>query len=416
MKVAIVGSGIAGLTVARQLHAEHEISLFEAGAHLGGHANTVSVEIAGQTVAVDTGFLVFNHETYPGFCELVEQLEVPVVESDMSFSVACEETGLEYNGTNWNGMFAQRSNLVRPMFWRMLRDILRFYREAPLAIEGEFARASLGEFLGAKGYSDVFVRQHLIPMASAVWSSGTRDTGAIPLAFLVRFFQNHGFLTTGERPVWRTIRGGSREYVERLVAPFRGRIRLDSPVRSVERDAAGLRVVSKDGQPETFDRVVLATHGDTALHLMADPSEAEQQVLGAFRFQDNDVALHTDIGLMPRQRRAWASWNYHVSPGSNDLSTVTYWINALQDLATDVPVLVTLNRTERIDPAQMLGRYRYSHPIFDAGAVEAQARFEDIDGKQGVHFCGAYWRNGFHEDGLWSGMRVAERIAGGVAV
>lgn len=410
MKIALVGSGIAGLTAARELHAEHEITLFEADSRLGGHAHTAVVNVEGRELAVDTGFLVFNPKTYPGFCQLIQELGASVVESDMSFSVRCEETGLEYNGTNWNGMFAQRSNLVRPRFWRMLRDIVRFYREAPEAMEGEFAEASLGTFLRAGNYSEVFVRQHLIPMASAVWSSGGRDTDAIPLRFLVRFFRNHGFLETGTRPVWRTIRGGSKEYVERLVEPFRDRVRLNSPVRSIDRLPGGLLVKVGDEAAQKFDRVILAVHGDAALRLLSQPSPAEREVLSAFRFQDNDVVLHTDASVMPRQRRAWASWNCHVVPGENELSTVTYWINALQGLATEVPILVSLNRSERIDPARVLGRYSYAHPIFDEAAVRAQDRFAQIDGLDGVHFCGAYWRNGFHEDGLWSGARVAQRL------
>ncbi len=416
MKIALVGSGIAGLTAARGLHAEHEITLFEADSRLGGHAHTAAVQVEGRDLAVDTGFLVFNPRTYPGFCQLIEELGAPVVESDMSFSVSCEQTGLEYNGTNWNGIFAQRSNLARPRFWRMLRDIVRFYREAPEAIEGEFAEASLGEFLQVGGYSEIFVRQHLIPMASAVWSSGTRDTGAIPLRFLVRFFRNHGFLETGARPVWRTLRGGSKEYVERLVEPFRDRVRLSTPVHSIDRTPEGLLVSAGEAPAERFDRVVLAVHGDTALRMLSQPSAAELEVLSAFRFQGNDVVLHTDSSVMPKQRRAWASWNYHVVRGESELPTVTYWINALQDLATEVPVLVSLNRSERIDPARVLGRYSYAHPVFDEAAVRAQDRFMEIDGRDGIHFCGAYWRNGFHEDGLWSGARVVQRLRSEVSV
>ncbi|MEZ5977656.1 MAG: FAD-dependent oxidoreductase [Planctomycetota bacterium] len=416
MKVAIVGSGVSGLVVAHHLHREHDVTVFEAGPWIGGHTNTVDVRTADGDLAIDTGFIVFNETTYPNFCALLRELGVAWKPSDMSFSVKCETTGLEYNGTSFDTLFAQRRNLVSPRFWRMVRDILRFYREAPAVLEEAERGATLGEFLERGRYSDVFVEKHIVPMAAAIWSAEPEGIRDFPLRFLVRFFRNHGFLQVDDRPRWQVVEGGSREYVRKLVAPFSERVRTNTPVLRVERGLGGPRVTTADGREEGFDRVVLACHSDQALRLLADASPLEREVVGAFGYQRNEALLHTDDSLMPRRKKAWASWNYHLTDPPSSLSTVTYWMNRLQSLPTDVPYLVTLNRTADVDPRKVVRSFVYHHPIFTTDTVRAQERHDEVDGAGGVHFCGAYWRYGFHEDGVVSGLRVVERIASEVAV
>jgi predicted NAD/FAD-binding protein len=418
VKVAVIGTGVAGLVAAHRLHAEHELTVYEAGPWIGGHVNTVDVpdpSAPGGSLAVDTGFIVFNERSYPGFCALLRELGVAWQPSDMSFSVRCERTGLEYNGTSLNGLLAQRRNALRPAFWRMVRDILRFYREAPGALADTSDGPDgplLGAWLARNGYSRAFVEQHLVPMGAAIWSARPEAMLAFPLRFLVRFFQNHGFLQVDGRPQWLVVRGGSREYVRALTRPFRERIRLSTPVSTVERTPRGVRVRDARGEEAFYDRVVLATHADTSLALLADPSQAEREVLGAFGWQRNQAVLHRDATLMPRARRAWASWNYHVGPEPAGLPMVTYWMNNLQRLETREGTFVTLNRADAIDPACVLARFTYHHPIYSAEAVRAQARRAEIDGVRDVHFCGAYWGYGFHEDGVESALQVLRDLAG----
>ena len=416
MKVAVVGTGIAGLVAARELHGRCDLTVFEAGGHVGGHTNTVDVREGDRTIPVDTGFIVFNEKTYPGFCALLRDLGVSWSESDMSFSVRCDASGLEYNGTSLNGLFAQRSNLLRPSFLRMVRDILRFYREAPAVLEGEDDQQTLGAFLRAGGYSRAFIEKHLVPMGAAVWSSTPEQMERFPLRFLVQFFHNHGFLQVEDRPQWLVVDGGSRSYVEPLTAPFREAIRLHTPVTGLRRvtrpePGSGVQVVVEvDGRAETFDRVVLATHAPTSLALLQDPTPDERDVLGALCYQPNEAVLHTDASLMPRRRRAWASWNYHLTDPRSSLPTVTYWMNNLQGFQAREEYFVTLNRTADIDPRKVLRTIAYEHPIYSTAAVAAQKRHAEIDGVHGVHFCGAYWSYGFHEDGLQSGMRASARV------
>lgn len=412
MKICIVGTGISGLVAARELHAQHELTVLESADRIGGHTNTVDVETPTGSLPVDTGFIVFNQKTYPHFCELLKGLRVDWQDSEMSFSARCESSGLEYNGTDFNGLFAQRANLFRPGFWRMVRDILRFYREAPAVLERPNDDTTLGEYLKRGNYSRMFVDKHLIPMGAAVWSATPETMRAFPLRFLVQFFHNHGFLQVDGRPQWLVVKGGSAEYVRRLVEPFRERIHLNTPVVRVERTAEGVRVHSSKGDQGCFDRVVLATHADTSLRLLADASALEREVLGAFKFQSNEAVLHSDTGLMPRRRRAWASWNYHITePGPGpELPAVTYWMNNLQSLPSDTPYFVTLNRTNAIAPEKVLKRIQYDHPIFSTATVRAQARHAEIDGAGGVHFCGAYWRYGFHEDGVVSARTVLDHL------
>jgi predicted NAD/FAD-binding protein len=343
-------------------------------------------------------------------------LDVAWQPSDMSFSVRDDATGLEYNGTSLDGLLAQRTNALRPAFWRMVRDIFRFYREAPAVLERDDDETTLGEFLERGRYSRMFVEKHLIPMGAAVWSARPETMRAFPLRFLVQFFHNHGFLQLDERPEWLVIRGGSRSYVERLIRPFRDRIHLSTPIVAVERTPLGVRLRTGQGELATFDRVVLATHADTSLRMLADATPTERDVLGAFGYQRNEAVLHTDAALMPRLRRAWASWNYHVTEPQTELPTVTYWMNNLQSLPGKTPYLVSLNRTADIDPEQVLRSIVYHHPIYSLGSVRAQARHAEIDGVNGVHFCGAYWSYGFHEDGVKSAQRATARLRAEVAV
>jgi len=417
MKIAVVGSGISGALGARRLfEAGHQTHIFEAAPRIGGHTATVDVEVGGRRVAVDTGFIVFNERTYPIFCALLKELEVPWVASDMSFSARVEAEDVEYNGTNINALFAQRANLLRPRFWSMVRGILRFYRETQALLDSgdDDPSLTLGDYLAAQRYSRPFIDWHMLPMAAAVWSGSDEDVRRLPIHTLVRFFANHGFLQVEDRPQWLTIPGGSRTYLDALVAPFRDRIHTATPVQRVTRAGDGVHVVTTAGT-ERFDRVLLACHSDQALALLGDPSPGERDVLGAMRYRPNDVALHSDARVMPRRRRAWAAWNTRVANGDASADArvqVSYWMNTLQPLGEGTPELfVTLNRTAELDPAKVHFTATYDHPIFDPSAITAQRRFEEIDGAGGVHYAGAYWRYGFHEDGAWSALRAVERIS-----
>ena len=414
MKLAIVGTGIAGMTAAHLLHGEHDLTIYEAGEYIGGHTNTVEVEREGMTYAVDTGFIVFNDWTYPNFIGLLDRLGVASQPSDMSFSVRCEETGLEYNGTSLNRLFAQRRNLLRPSFYRMIRDILRFNRESVGLLNEPDPGPSLGAYLEQNRYSPPFIRNYIIPMAGAIWSAGPSAIWRYPARYLVQFFKNHGMLSVDARPTWRVITGGSQRYVEKLVRPFQDRIRLQSPVAAIIRDSHGVEVRSHDraGTSHTarFDGVVLACHSDQALALLADPSPLERDILGAIRYQANEAILHTDRSLLPRRRRAWAAWNYHLLPTPADRVLVTYHMNTLQRLRASCEFCVTLNRPDAIDPAQVLKRITYHHPVFTPEAIAAQQRHREINGPRRTWYCGAYWGFGFHEDGVRSAMMACESL------
>ena len=414
MKLAIVGTGIAGMTAAHLLHGEHDLTIYEAGEYIGGHTNTVQVEREGMTYAVDTGFIVFNDWTYPNFIGLLDRLGVASQPSDMSFSVRCEETGLEYNGTSLNRLFAQRRNLLRPSFYRMIRDILRFNRESVKLLDEPGPGPSLGAYLEQNRYSPPFIRNYIVPMAGAIWSAGPATIWRYPARYLVQFFKNHGMLSVDARPTWRVITGGSQRYVEKLVRPFRERIRLQSPVAAIIRNLHGVEVRSHDraGTSHTarFDGVVLACHSDQALALLADPSPLERDILGAIRYQANEAILHTDRSLLPRRRRAWAAWNYHLLPTPADRVLVTYHMNTLQRLRASCDFCVTLNRPDAIDPAQVLKRITYHHPVFTPEAIAAQQRHREINGQRRTWYCGAYWGFGFHEDGVKSAMMACESL------
>ncbi|MDY7064358.1 hypothetical protein PsexTeo8_07700 [Pseudomonas extremaustralis] len=409
MKIAIIGSGIAGLTSAYLLSRRHDITVFEAGDRIGGHTHTVNVTVEGQAYAVDTGFIVFNDWTYPNFIRLLGQIGVTFKPTEMSFSVCDEQAGFEYNGNTLNSLFAQRRNLLSPGFWGMLRDILRFNRQAPLDLQAQRISAdmTLGDYLEAGGYGPRFIRHYIVPMGAAIWSMSLADMLKFPLQFFVRFFKNHGLLSIDDRPQWCVIEGGSSRYIEPLTHGFRERIRLDCPVHLVERDAEGVVIHSAAGT-EAFDKVVFACHSDQALALLGAPSEAEQQILGALPYADNDVVLHTDTRLLPDRRLAWASWNYRLTGDAQKQAAVTYDMNILQGIDSATTFCVSLNQTPMINPLKILARYTYAHPQYSLAAVAAQARWEELNGAQHTHYCGAYWANGFHEDGVVSALRVAQ--------
>ncbi len=409
MKIAIIGTGISGLTAAWRLCRTHDLTLFEANDYVGGHTHTVEVEAGGQRHAVDTGFIVFNDWTYPNFIALLEQLGVASQPTTMSFSVRCERTGLEYNGESLNTLFAQRRNLFRPSFHRMIRDILRFNREAPALLDSH-RDLSLDAWLREGHYSQEFTDQYILPMAAAIWSAEPGIVGEMPARFFVRFFRNHGLLSVNDRPQWRVIRGGSRTYVEALTAPFRDRIRLNCPVEWVRRHPTHVQVKPWGGPVERFDEVIIATHSDQALRLLADPATREWEILGAIPYQENEVVLHTDTHLLPRRKRAWAAWNYHLPAQPRERVAVTYNMNILQGLDTSATLCVTLNRGEAIDPAHVLYRTTYHHPVFTEAGVRAQTRRDEISGVNRTWYCGAYWRYGFHEDGVNSGLAVARGL------
>ena len=410
MKIAVIGSGIAGNVAARRLHAAHEVTVFEAASHIGGHTHTHDVEWGGERHAIDTGFIVFNELTYPHFTALLDELGVASQPSRMSFSVRNDAAGLEYNGTSFDTLFAQRRNLLSPRFYRLLGEILRFNREAPALLEAD-EEIPLGDYLARHRYSRFFTDNYLVPMGAAIWSTDPARMLAFPARFFVRFFHNHGMLSIDRRPQWRTIRGGSARYVEPLVAPFRHRIRLATPVESVRRLPDRVMVQARGAAPEAFDRVFFACHADQALRLLADASPLERAVLGAIPYQRNEVVLHTDTTLLPRARRAWAAWNYHVAPAGDAPVTLTYDMNILQDLRSRHTFCVTLNRGDAVDPTQVIARLEYAHPLYTPAGVAAQQRQHEINGANRSYFCGAYWRFGFHEDGVVSALHALEHFA-----
>ena len=402
MRIAVIGSGIAGMTAAYRLNAQHEVTVFEAGDHFGGHTHTVDVDLSGQQFAVDMGFIVFNDRTYPRFIALMDELGVPSQPSNMSFSVHCERTGLEYNGTSLNSLFAQRLNLVRPSFLKMIADILRFNRRAPELLLTDEKTLTLGSYLIREGYSESFAEAYLVPMGRAIWSATEDAMLAWPARFFVDFFERHGFLTVNDRPQWRAICGGSREYARKLTAPYRQRIRLRTPVQSVKRTQDSVVVRTARGDVERFDHVFFACHSDQALALIDSPTAQEIEILGAFPYQANDVALHTDARMLPRAPLARAAWNYHTLVEKQQPVALTYDMNILQTLTSPEPLLVTLNRTADIDSRRILHTATMHHPVYTPGAVAAQRRRHEISGHNRTFFCGAYWRYGFHEDGVVS--------------
>jgi predicted NAD/FAD-binding protein len=412
MKIAVVGSGIAGNVIAHRLHAEHDITVFEAADHVGGHTHTHSIELGGERQEIDTGFIVYNDWTYPNFIALLNELGVESQPSAMSFSVRNEKTGVEYNGTTINTLFAQRRNLLRPAFHRMVRDILRFNREAPLLLDApaDNADLALGDYLAQHRYCAEFIDDYLIPMGAAIWSTDPQRMLAFPARYFVRFFHNHGMLSVNERPQWRAIRGGSARYVEKLIAPFEHCIRLNSRVEHVRRLPDRVLVKVQGHEAARFDHVFLACHSDQALQLLADASPLEREIIGAIPYQENEAVLHTDTSLLPRARRAWAAWNYHVLREHDARVALTYNMNILQTLHARETYCVTLNRTADIDPARIIKRLVYAHPLYTPAGVAAQSRQREVNGVRRTYFCGAYWRYGFHEDGVVSALNALEHF------
>lgn len=411
MKIAVVGTGIAGLTAAYQLNKEHDITVFEADERIGGHTATIDVDYQGQQYAIDTGFIVFNDWTYPNFIRLMDELGVASQPTEMSFSVRCDLTGLEYGGNNLNTLFAQRRNLLRPWYWSMLKDILRFNKEAIADLEQQriASDTTLGDYLRERGYGRPFIEKYLIPMGSAIWSASTDVMLKFPLLFFVRFFKNHGLLSVNDRPQWRTIIGGSSAYLAPLTASFAERIHVNSPVTQIKRHAQGVELTAA-GKQWQFDQVVIASHSDQALAMLTDPSPQEQQILSAIPYQSNDVVLHTDSRLLPQRKLAWSSWNYWLRQDKQERAILTYDMNILQRLSAPTTFCVTLNATEEIDPATILGRYQYSHPVFSLASVAAAERWSEINGVNCTWYCGAWWANGFHEDGVVSALRVTDAL------
>ena len=408
MKIAIIGSGIAGNVVAHHLHRAHDITVFESAAHIGGHTHTHDVELDGERHQIDTGFIVFNDWTYPNFIALLNELGVESQPSAMSFSVRHKQTGLEYNGTSLNSLFAQRLNVLRPSFHRMIRDILRFNRRAPQILDSK-EQWSLGEYLAREGYSRSFIDNYLIAMGAAIWSTDPARMLSFPATFFVRFLHNHGMLSVDQRPQWRAIRGGSARYVDKLIAPFKHRIRVNTPVERLWRMPDRVMVKARDAEAECFDYVFLACHSDQALHMLADPSELEREVIGAITYQPNEAVLHTDTSLLPRKKLAWAAWNYHVGAGQS-AATLTYNMNILQNLRSRHTYCVTLNRTADIAPGRIIKRLNYDHPLYTPAGVTAQQRQHDVNGVNRTFYCGAYWRYGFHEDGVVSALAALKHF------
>jgi predicted NAD/FAD-binding protein len=405
MRIAVIGTGIAGNTAAYELRKDHDITVYEASSYIGGHTNTINVLEGGTNIAVDTGFIVFNDRTYPNFIRLLDEIGQESQPSVMSFSVSSGDGRLEYSGSGLNALFAQRRNILRPPFFRMIRDILRFNDEAMMTLPFEKDDQTVGGYLLKHGYGSEFMNDYLVPMAAAIWSAEPVAIGEMPLSFLVRFFDNHGLLHLKDRPTWRVIKGGSREYVKKLVAGHRDRIRLDTPVRRVVRHASGVEIVTDKRGKEWYDAVFLACHSDQALAMLDTPTAVERDVLGAFRYQDNEAVLHTDANILPKRRRAWAAWNYHIPEDPHRQVAVTYNMNMLQGLDCAGQYCVTLNNDRYIDPAKVIRRIEYQHPVFSLDAVAAQHRQVELNTDR-TFFCGAYWRNGFHEDGVVSALNA----------
>ncbi|MGZ4243401.1 MAG: NAD(P)/FAD-dependent oxidoreductase [Solirubrobacteraceae bacterium] len=413
MRIAIVGAGVSGLATAHLLAPRHEVTVFEAAGYAGGHTNTIRVDTADETHEVDTGFIVFNERNYPGFVALLDRLGVATQPSTMTFGVSDGRGDFEYTGASPNGLFAKRAHLVTPWFHRMVADMARFNRaarellhRAPLDGDGP----SLGQWLEQQRFSGPFIDRLIVPQASAVWSADPAQMWTFPARFLVEFFDNHGMLSFRDRPMWRTVTGGSARYVEALLHRFSGRMRLRTPVGSIRRGTDHVLVTPRGGDPERFDEVVLATHSDQALALLSDASDSERHLLSAIPYQANEAVLHTNTSLLPHRRRAWASWNYHLCESPTGRATVTYHMNRLQSLRADREFCVTLNRTKAIDPEMIIRTISYAHPVYTSEGMAAQRRFAEINARNRTHFCGAYWGWGFHEDGVASAVRVAERF------
>ena len=412
LKIAVVGAGISGMSAAWLLGQRHDVTVYEADQRLGGHSQTVDAPGPDGALAVDMGFIVYNEANYPNLVALFDHLGVPTKPSNMGFSVSLDRGRIEYGGDNLPALFGQWRNLVSPRFWSMLADLVRFYREAPTHACALHSRmTSLGDYLDAQGYGAAFQDDHLLPQAAAIWSASVKDIRAYPAAAFIRFCENHGLLQLVNRPLWRTVEGGSRAYVSRLTAAFADKVRLGAAVTHVKRTTAGVLVRDATGKAERYDHIVIATHADQGLALLDDPTPQERALLGAFSYCRNRAVLHTDPALMPVRRRTWSAWNY-IGRGGDEGLCVTYWMNRLQNLPAQSPLFVTLNPIHEPDPARVVRTEIYHHPMFDAPALRAQERLWSLQGEGSTWWCGAYFGSGFHEDGLQAGLAVAEALGG----
>ena len=408
MKIAIIGTGISGLTSAYLLSKEHIVHVYEAQEYIGGHVHTLPVHLNGISYEIDTGFIVFNDRTYPNFNKLLNKINVLSQPTSMSFSVKCETTGLEYNGTSINGLFAQRLNLLKPSFLLMVKDILRFNRDAKVFLNDSVEEITFGEFLKRGGYSNSLKNNYALPMASAIWSAKSKVIENANFRFFAQFFDNHGMLNVNDRPQWRVIKGGSKQYTLKLIESFKNNIRINSPVDKIIRKNEGIEVVFNKQQKELYDRVIIGTHSDQALKMIENPSNAEIEILSSIPYQTNIAHLHWDCSVLPKQKNAWASWNYFKPNKMKDETTVTYYMNMLQSLDMPKNICVSLNMEEHINPKKIYKKIIYQHPVFTSEAILAQKRHKEIDGVDKIHFCGAYWESGFHEDGLNSALSVCK--------
>lgn len=412
-RIAIIGSGVSGLICGYHLSRSHDVTVFEANDYIGGHTATIDVKLEGKPWAIDTGFIVFNDKTYPHFQKIMDELGVEYQPTEMSFSVTNERTGLVYNGNTLSSLFAQRSNLLKPRFWRLLMEIIRFNRRCKALNNagGIDPTLTVKDFLDREKLSSYFAENYILPMGAAIWSASLGEIEAFPLKFFIQFFENHGLLNVVDRPQWFSVKGGSREYIPKLVDGFKDKIHLSTAVKSVARVNSGVQVTLESGLSHDFDQVIFACHSDQALDLLEAPTEAENSVLSSIPYRENEVILHCDDSLLPEIPEAVASWNYHLSGDRGLPASVTYSMNILQKLPDDAPgFCVTLNNTQSINPEKIIGTYRYSHPVFSLTMVEAQSRRAEICGVNGVHFCGAYWYSGFHEDGVKSALDVCRRF------
>lgn len=410
-KVAVVGSGISGLTTAYLLSQQHDVHVFEANDYIGGHTATIDVEHLGREYAIDTGFIVFNDKTYPNFLKLLKQLDIQKQATEMSFSVLNTLTGLEYNGNNLDTLFAQRSNILNPKFWSLIKQILRFNKQCKALYESDQIDAiNLGTFLTNNDYNDYFAQNYILPMAAAIWSSSLNQVKQFELRFFIQFFYNHGLLNIQDRPQWYVIPGGSRSYIKPLVAKLSNSVELNMPVKKVVRFDDHVELHFEDGQIQLFDEVILACHSDQALKMLENPTENEKQVLGQLPYVNNDVVLHTDINMLPKRPKAWASWNYLLSADQDALATLTYNMNILQGIESETTFCVTLNKSEDIADDKVLRKFKYAHPVFSTESQRAQQQRDLICGHNRTHFVGAYWYNGFHEDGVRSAVDVGRRF------
>ena len=408
MKIAIIGTGISGLTSAYLLSKEHIVHVYEAQEYIGGHVHTLPVHLNGISYEIDTGFIVFNDRTYPNFNKLLNKINVLSQPTSMSFSVKCETTGLEYNGTSLNGLFAQRLNLLKPSFLLMVKDILRFNRDAKEFLTDSVEEITFGEFLNRGGYSNALKNNYALPMASAIWSAKSKVIENANFRFFAQFFENHGMLNISDRPQWRVIKGGSKQYTLKLIEPITNKIRINSPVDKIIRKNKGIEVVYNKQQKELYDRVIIATHSDQALKMIENPNNAEIEILSSIPYQTNVAHLHWDCSVLPKQKNAWASWNYFKPNKMKDETTVTYYMNMLQSLDMPKNICVSLNMEEHINPKKIYKKIIYQHPVFTSEAILAQKKHKEIDGIDKIHFCGAYWGSGFHEDGVNSALSVCK--------